>query len=243
MKNSLIIAAMLSALTAGARGQSSVENCEHASPHHSSTLALLSERLDQVDFDEAPLDQVIEWLSDLTAMNVVVQWQVLEELGIERDRPITLHIHNLRFSQALWMILSEAGGPDVRLGYRAEEDLLVISSRDKLAQDMVIKVYDVADLLLNAPRFSGAPQINLTSTTGNGQSSAFDDGGSESTDESEGSDVQQTKIDQLMEIITETVEPDSWISLGGQGTIAAFDDMLIIRNTYQVHQLLGGFVE
>jgi hypothetical protein len=44
------------------------------------TLKYLNERIDQVSFEEAPLDQVISWIANLTPMNVVVRWQTLEDV-------------------------------------------------------------------------------------------------------------------------------------------------------------------
>jgi hypothetical protein len=45
---------------------------------------------------------------------------------------------------------------------------------------------------------------------------------------------------ELMTLIVETVEPESWKSAGGHGTISALRRQIVVRNSLQVHQMLGG---
>ena len=151
-----------------------------------STLAFLAEPIDQVAFEDAPLDQVLEWLASLTPMNVVVRWQILEESGIERDKPITMNVRNLRLSQVLWMLMDEAGGTDIKLAYRASGELLIISTEEDLGQEMVVRVYDVSDLLVQAPYFTNAPHMDLAQQgggSGSGNQNIFGGAGGSSSNE------------------------------------------------------------
>ena len=128
------------------------------------TLKYLNARIPEVDFEEAELDIVMDWIGGLTPMSVVVRWQILEDAGIERDKQITMQVKNLRLSQVLWMIMQEAGGPDLKLAYRASGELLIISTAEDLGREMVVRVYDVSDLLVRAPIFRGAPHMDLQNT-------------------------------------------------------------------------------
>lgn len=47
-------------------------------------------------------------------------------------------------------------------------------------------------------------------------------------------------IEELVEVIVNTVEPQSWRVNGGRGTIIPFDGRLVVRNSIYVHQLIGG---
>ena len=133
-----------------------------------STLELLNQRMPEALFEDVPLEQVMEFIAEYTQMNVVVRWQILEDAGIERDKAITIKVRNVRLSQVLWMIMDEAGGPDLKLAYRASGELLIISSAEDLGREMVVRVYDVSDLLVRAPRFRGAPRMDIGGQQGGG---------------------------------------------------------------------------
>ncbi len=218
-----------------------------------STLRYLNDRIDEVAFEEAPLDQVMDWLGTTTPMQINLRWQVLEDAGIERDKPITMNFSGLRFSQVLWLILKEAGGPDLNLAYRASGRVLTISTEEDLGKEMVVRVYDVSDLLVRAPRFRNAPQLDLAQAGGQGgqgggggQNIFGGAGGGSSQDDDDsrgGRDSDNDDINELIELIVQTVEPDSWTDNGGLGTIQSFRNLLVVRNNILVHQALGGYVE
>jgi len=212
------------------------------------TLKFLNERVEEVTFEDAPLDQVMEWIADLTPMNVVTRWQILEDAGVERDKPISMHVRNLRLSQVLWMIMDEAGGSDLKLAYRASGELLIISTSEDLGKEMLLRVYDVSDLLVEAQDFYGAPNIDLSqvsqnSGSGGGSNNLFDDSGNDEDENNRNDDEDNASINELITLIVQTVEPDSWADNGGLGTIQAFRNLLVVRNNILVHQALGGYVE
>ena len=223
-----------------------------------STLELLNQRLPEVMFEEQPLEQVMEFIADLMQMNVVVRWQILEDAGIERDKAITIKVRNVRLRAVLWLIMNEAGGTDLRLAYRASGNMLVLSTEDDLGQEMLVKVYDVSDLLVRPPRFTNALQLDAAQALsdasqsgqggqgggGGGGSGLFGGQGSSQTsqrdDERDGAGA---GMQELLQLIVDTVEPDSWVQNGGLGTIQPFGNVLVVRNSILVHQRLSGYVE
>jgi len=236
------------ALITGSAAAQSVQ-ARSARPRVDSTLKLMNQRLPEVRFEETPFDQVTEWLGEITHMNIVVRWQILEDALIKRDKPITMQAKNWRLSQILWLLLNEAAGSETRLAYRASGNLLVISTADDLGKELVTKVYDVSDLLLQPPS-SGRPDFTQNSQ-GLGQSSGSGGGQSvfgnsnqtnqNTPDQNQnGNDVQ---IQKLIEIIQQTVEPDTWVQNGGIGHIQTFGNLLIVRNTILVHQQIGGYLK
>lgn len=221
------------------------------------TLALLNKRIPEVSFEDLPLDQVIDWLQGYTGVNVVPHWQTLIDAGVPRDKPITIKVKNLRLSQVLWMIMNEAGGADIKLAYRASGNLLILSTAEDLGQELLVRVYEVADLLVVVQNFRSAPQIDIQQTRqqgggggGGGQSVFGGAGGGGGGGEDE--DNQNTQRDQpgavnpemqrLIELIQQTIHPDSWATNGGTGTIQAWRTQLVVRNNIRVHQELGGAV-
>lgn len=212
-----------------------------------STVDLLNARVPEITFQDAPFDQVMDWLASYTGMNVVVRWERLDAFGVERDRPITISVRNLRLSQVLWMIMNEAGRGEVKLAYRASGTLLVMSTAEDLGKEMLTRVYDVGDLLVRIPRFRNSPQIDLTQQTGGGggntQVFGGAGGGMGDEDDQQGTDELVTEeMQHLMDLIQQTIEPDTWAQYGGMGTIHAWRNQIVVRNNILVHQLLAGAI-
>jgi hypothetical protein len=211
------------------------------------TLQLLNQRLPEVRFVDQPFEQVIEWLADFTQMNVVVRWDTLEDNGIERDEPISVQVKNLRLSQVLWLIMNEVGGTELRLAYRATGNLLVISTEDDLGREMITKVYDVADLLLRPP--SATRPDFQQNDQGLGQTGQGGGGGGvfgnsqDNQRDNEDDNENDIQMQELIDLITTTIEPDSWIvNGGGNGRIVSFNNVIIVTNTILVHQKIGGYI-
>lgn len=210
------------------------------------TLRILNQRIPEVTFEEAPFDQVMQWVEQTMQINVSVRWQILEDAGVQRDKPISVRVRNVRFSQVLWMIMNEAGGPDLKLAYRASGNLLILSTVEDLGKEMITRVYDVSDLLVRVPRFSG-PRLDLSQQGGGGQGGGggqnlFQDEGQDDDSDNRGEGEEDLEIERLRQIIVQTVEPETWADNGGPGTIVAFRNQLIVRNSIFVHQRLGGYV-
>lgn len=228
----------------------------------STTQALLDQRVPEVSFEEAPLEQVMDWVTDFTKANFIVRWEKLQEAGVGKDKTISIKVKNLRLSQVLWLIMNQAGGADVKLAYRASGNLLVLSTQEDLGQEMITRVYDVSDLLIRAPRFVNPNRLDIgqaLSQIGQGgqgggggggqnifQSQGGGGGGTSGRQEEGrmgGAGGETGEMTQLVQLITDTIEPDTWVTAGGRGTITPFRNQIIVRNTILVHQRLGGAIE
>ncbi len=226
---------------------------------NTNTVSILNQRVPEITFEDLSLEQVMSWLADFTHMNVNVRWQILADAGVDRDKPISIHARNLRLSQVLWLIMSEAAGTELKLAYRASGNLLVLSTAEDLDKEMVTKIYDVADLIINLPRATRQGAFNVTQGLGqSGQGGSGGGGGGGGAGggmfgQGQGQQQQQQgrgdttggttqQIEQLVELIRQTVEPDTWRENGGAGSITAFQKSIVVRNTLLVHQRLGGYV-
>ncbi|MDX2200941.1 MAG: hypothetical protein SF069_18455 [Phycisphaerae bacterium] len=222
-----------------------------------STVALLNQRIPEVSFSDQPLEKVMDWVQEYTGANVVVRWQTLEDSGVDRDKPISLRVRNLRFSQVLWMVMNEAGGADIKLAYRASGNLIVLSTAEDLGKELITKVYDISDLLTRAPRFANAAQLDPAQALqnvgqqqggfggggggGGGQGGQLFQGGMGQQNQEDDVDPQQD-IDRIIKLIEDTVEPDTWTANGGTGSVRNFRSLLVVRNTILVHQRIGGLL-
>ncbi|MGE0482088.1 MAG: hypothetical protein AB7Q17_16625 [Phycisphaerae bacterium] len=214
-----------------------------------SVLATLRMPLEDLHFADAPLEGVFAQLGELLQLNVIVRWERLADMGIDRDTPVTLRARRLPAETALWLILSGVGGSDVRLAYQASDELLIISTAEDFDTQLVTRVYDVGDLLMTVPRFGNAPRLDATQAlSGVGAAAAGSSGGGSPLTTTEDPEPNEPAsavgsppiMLGLIEVITEAIDPDSWAINGGKGTIAAFRSQLVIRNTLRVHQLIAG---
>lgn len=211
---------------------------QSAQPLPATPRAPLSRTVAEVRFDAAPLEDVLEWFADASGQNVVVQWQLLADVGVERDQPVSLRLRNVQLGTVLWLVLNQVAGPDIQLAYQADREVLLISTAQALSQHMIVRVYDVTDLLSRAPHFRNAYRLDL-STVGTDSGSAGLEGGDEGDDQPTTSAAADT-MGALVNVIQEAIEPDSWRANGGNGTVVPFGTQLVVRNTTAVHQQLGG---
>lgn len=231
-----------------------------------SAAAKLSWRFREIRFEDMPLGEVLDNIARVFDVNIVVRWNRLAAVGIERDAGVSLSARNMRLSQVLWLVLNQLDGASVKLAYRADRDMILISTADDLGGSMVVKVYDIEDLVANRiarPTFSaerlhtavtgvqpvvaaGAVGVRpLTQDFGTGIYLNSDDVGSDSPVNDEeavapGETTKEQRIQQLINVITTTIEPDSWAVNGGRGSIIGFRGRLVVRNSPFVHQQLGG---
>ena len=262
-KAAIIIALGLLAATGLAQNQDEKDKGRTTSGGRTSnTVQLLNQRIPELSFVDLPLDQVVDWLTDFTKINISVRWQTLIDAGVERDKPISIQARNLRLSQILWMIMNEAGGPDLKMAYRASGNLLIISTEEDLSKELITKIYDVSDLLIRLPRAVRQGAFNVTQGLGQNTGGAGGGGGggagSSMFGQGQGQQGQggqygqdrgggaaggnDVQMQELVDLIQQTVEPDSWQVNGGQGHIMPFQRSIVVRNTILVHQRLGGFV-
>jgi len=210
-------------------------------------------RVELVDWAETPLEEVIAWVQQQGPVNVVVQWRALESEGIDAASPVTLRLRNTTVGKVLAEVLEQVSETD-SLMFRGIGSTIRVSTKADFNRKLYVRVYDVSDILLRIPDFNDAPKVDVTESSGGGGAggggggggggasggdSIFgDDDDDDSGDQNEEDYTQ--RMDDLIYLIEQTVEPESWKDNGGQGTIVAFQRMLVVRNTIEVHEKLGG---
>ncbi len=192
-----------------------------------------------------PFSGVVGLLRNETGTNIVVNWNALAAAGVSKQTPISLSLRNVPFKKVLSIVLQQAqGGGGSQLGYSISEGVLTISTRAQLSQQQVVKVYDIHDLLVQAPNFSNAPSFNLQSATQNTSSSVSSQGGggamgaaggglftgSAATTSQAGQSAKL--IASITKLITSTVDPASWTANGGTiGSISELNGQFVVNQT------------
>ncbi len=211
----------------------------------------LAQTLPDTRFEEQPFDQVMEFLGELTQVNISVDWTDIEDSGIERDAPVSLELSGLLFRVVLEEVLTQVGG-DVRLAYAFKDDLLRVATKDKLDRDKLVNIYDIRDLLVRVPRASRQNAFDVTQGMGEtggqggggGGQGMFGQGQQNQQDDYDDEQQAGMPAEEIIDIIRQTVEPDSWRETGGgDASIRDLNGQLIIFNTSNAHRQVGNLLE
>jgi general secretion pathway protein D len=235
-------------------------------------------------YNEIPLSQVIEGLSELAGVNIHLDERGMSQEAVRSDTPIILDLNQeISLESALNLILEP-----LHLTFMIKDEVLKITSEQLRDGEVYPKTYSVADLVIPIPNFVPSTNMGLQGLINDaygamgysgqgsgmagplamvngqlpGQSDAMSDnqvlaqqfgapgsasgmnaltggpgglGGAASAD-----------FDSLMELITSTVERDSWSENGtGEGEIQPFPTnlSLVISQTQRVHEQIADLLE
>jgi len=188
-----------------------------------------------LNFENTPLKQVIDDLRELHALNIYIDTPALQSQGTSLDSPITIRLDQVSLKAALNMILRE-----VRLTYVIKDEVLQITTKENARGKLVPVTYQIADLVVpmeqHVPmihpsssnnssmpiQFTPTPSMTGPSLT-NGQAVGSPNGPiSNSTGDVVVSkrQVGNTQEAQLIKLIQESIAPESWVDVGGAGTIS-----------------------
>jgi len=219
-------------------------------------VAMLKKRVETVDWQDTPFEEVITWLKDEggNAVNIVPRWAPLGVEGIDRDTLVTLQLNNSTIGEVLVELL-ETLSEDGEIRFRAWGNTLRISTREDFERKRFLRVYDATDIMLRVPDFGrGAPVIDLQnaggqSGGGSGQSvfSGSSGGQEEQTGGEQAEQDLQERLERMATLIRDVIAPNSWSQAGSAGgtgggpnVIRVFNRSLIVYAPIEVHEQIGG---
>jgi len=211
----------------------------------------------EINFKETPLNLVIDFFRDLADANFHVNWRALESAGITKETPVTLKVTGVSVGRALNLVLDQLNVGHDRYNsiyWVIDEGVVQIATGESLDRTTRVRVYDISDLLMVVPNFTG-PRIDLSNAstnggsgnTGNqsgggffGQTSDNNTGTSSETGGEEDMVAQRQRTrDTLIEIIKLSIGADMWADSGtGKGSIRILRNQLIISQTALGFKLL-----
>jgi Flp pilus assembly secretin CpaC/tetratricopeptide (TPR) repeat protein len=198
----------------------------------SETVKRLDQRLPEINMNGVPFTDVVDFLRDVTQANIFVNWKALEASGIGRDAPVTARLRDVKFSKALRTILDDVSGGAVPLSYTIDEGVITISTEEDLSKNVLTRVYDIRDLIINVPDFE-APTFTLQgSSTGGGGGGGNLFGGGGGQGQGQQGQTRQDLEEAIISLIQDTVASDSWKDNGGTvGSIRSLGGQLIVTQT------------
>lgn len=188
--------------------------------------------------DITTLEEFVAHLSKIVPGCVWVDWDALNDMGVEREAPIRCDFRDLSVRQALELALADAGN-ELRLAYEVRDGCLRITTDENLTRRMAVRIYDVRALLVateaeheraikryirrarlvpvkDAPGARGAsPSLSIPE---------FD------------------AARELEQMLTQTVEPDSWVINGGTGRATCYAGLLTVRQSESLQRDTEAFL-
>lgn len=117
----------------------------------------------QINFQDAPLSQVLDQLAQLADINLVVDWLVLAEEGVMSDTPVRIPLSQpITLKSALNLILEP-----LRLSYVIKDEVLKVTSERIREGSIVTVTYNVADLVTPIPHFVPDGEMGLAGLINN----------------------------------------------------------------------------
>jgi len=214
-------------------------------PETRQALALIKSKRIPVNFNENSLSDVIGFVQAVTQLNVDVDWQSLEAVSITRETPVTLNLTQVPVETVLNRVLEKISQDDQNAaGWAIEDGVLRIASKEAINRNKLLVIYDVRDLLVEITDFTNAPNFDLSQTTqdgGGGSQSPFQ--GRNQNNNNGGGRTLQERTDDLIKIITETIDSSGWREVGGTtGFIQQLRGNLIITQTPKNHRAIAGLL-
>ncbi len=206
---------------------------------------------DEVTFDAMPARDVFEWWSSNTNIPLAIDWNGMELDGINPDQLITISLKSIP-AKNLLMILMQQASPNETLIFESTPWYLQVMTKRQANRNTVVRVYDVADMVMQVPNFTNAPRMDLgeaLNSSGSSGGGGGGGGGGSSTgifgndNENNSEDKELTKNERgenLARLIRETIEPDIWQENGGLYASARYyDGRLIVNAPMYVHRQIG----
>jgi type II secretory pathway component GspD/PulD (secretin) len=216
-----------------------------------------------LNFKDVPLYAVLDDIRAYHGINIWVDKNALESKGISLDRPVEIKMEGVALKTCMNLLLKNVG-----LTYVIREEVLQITTpeaargkqetRTFLVTDLIIPVLDFDKLktvqngnVPNGFRQDGGMSYNLTATPLQTPYSLLGgtNVGTPTGTPTEGTSIQKsnspTQEDQLIKLITNTIEPKSWESMGGPGTIQFFPltNTLVINQTTDIQEQIADLLQ
>lgn len=215
--------------------------------------AQLARTLPELKLDGVSLGDALDFIKDVSGVNLYVDWKTLEAAGVSRDTPINVRLRAVTLRKALNTIMAEAGGGD-QIAWTTDEGVVTITSKEKVNSTTYTRIYDIRDLLMEIPDFTDAPNFDLQSTSTRGSAGGQGGGGggggggsgglfgsnSDSNREQDKGKTKEERAEEILTLIKETISPDIWVDNGGTATIRYFNGSIVVRAPKYVQEAIGG---
>jgi len=177
----------------------------------------------QFTYDQTPLGDVIDDISQLAGVNVVVNWRSLANHNITRRTPVSLDLTGVSTAKVLDVLTDDLSGGRGKFGsvyWLVDDGLVRIATGSALNTTLDTRVFNVGDLLMLVPDFEG-PRLNLDMS-----GSVYESMGEDADDAPSRAEAEET----LIELVKDTIGEDMWRP-AGKGSVSIRGEQIIVTQT------------
>lgn len=200
-----------------------------------------------VDLTDARLEDVIMFLEQAGNLPLEVAWLTTNTpIGLDKERRVTLSAKNATIQSILENALDRASDDFSEATWQFSRDgIIQVGPKEWLNSKKTLRLYDINDLLFVFPNFTDVPELDLDAALQQSQGGGGGGGGrgvfrAEQSDDIEPDEEERAQ--EIIDIMTSTVEPDQWQVNGGNGaTVRFFRGSLLISAPEYIHRQIGGY--
>jgi hypothetical protein len=218
--------------------------------------ALLYEQL-TVNFDRTPARDAFDYLRIALDVNLVARYSDdAIGYGIDPDTPITLSADGVPALELLELILEQCSTVD-ECTWQLRKSYLEVGTKERLSVPAAREIhwYPVDEILFEAPDFEDSVSMRLEDAFpynggyGRGYAGGFLNGGGGyggsiriSTGGAGGASGTANRVQSLINLIVELVEPQAWTNNGGDwASIRYREGALVVNAPPFIHRKIGGY--
>ncbi|MDA1232867.1 MAG: hypothetical protein O2856_19025, partial [Planctomycetota bacterium] len=201
-------------------------------------------------FHDVPLTEVVRHIATVHGINIAMKTRAIETEGLTANQLVSIDVDGITLKSALNLLLDQAGG----LVYAIENETLMISNQLEMDSKLELATYPVADLVVPlsmSVSTNASDPLNLNNrgvATGSGLYQLDDQltvglsgaNGRQNNNSRSRAD-NGADFSGLIDLISTSVEPGSWMMDGGNATISTEENTLslVIRQTAAVHEQIA----
>lgn len=195
------------------------------------------QRTISVHLQNVRLREAVAFIERVSGARVRPFWAAPGIGGLDPDSLMSLDLKSVTALPAIESLLAQASADvesDAPTWQIAADGAIEIGPRSRLNRTKVTVVYSIHDLTAVVPSFKDAPAIELSAALSH-------DGGSPlretATDKPGFERPDPSPAEQLMDLISETIEPEQWSQHGGAGaSMRLYQGHLIITAPGYIHR-------
>jgi hypothetical protein len=221
--------------------------------------AITNAKLDRfiaVDFADnpQPLKDFFDYLGKTLDFESCFDQDGLRQAGIDPAATLVAKsFKHIRGKMLLDLVLG-----DYNLGYRVRDGIVIVSTKDKLGTQLEVRIYDARNILDHdksyashekAPAHDHAQPRQPATVPSSDPSAAATTGiihlvqAGDAPQAEKKAPSPDSPVERLINVITTTVEPETWDRAGGAGTISEYGGLLVIGQTEEVHRKVSDLLE
>ena len=236
--------AQSTSMTAGAAAQRAPRSVARPADPRAQTLRDMQKRV-TVDLADARLEDAIMFIEQAGNLPMDVAWlDTNTPIGLDKEKRVTLNAKNATLQAILENVLDRASDDFSEATWQFSRDgIIEVGPKEWLNSKKTLRLYDINDLLFVFPNFTDVPELDLDAVLQQGQGGGGG-GGRGVFRAEEGEDIEpdeEERAQEIIDIMTSTVEPDQWQVNGGTGaTVRFFRGSLLISAPEYIHRQIGG---